>query len=71
MPIPLAMDYDMAAETTLGTAAVPLGTMTPLTLVSLAFIIGELDNALLGKPDDLLATWEAASQAPTRQVQKK
>ena len=70
IPIPLAMDYDLVAET-LGTAAVPLGTMTPLTLVSLAFIIGELDNALLGKPDDLLATWEAASQAPTRQVQKK
>ena len=64
MPIPLAMDYDMVAETALGTAAVPLGTMTPLTLVALAFVTGELDNALSGKSDDLLATtWEAAITA--------
>ena len=55
MPIPLAMDYDMVAEA-LGTAAVPLDTMTPLMLVALAFVTGELDNALSGKPDDLLAT---------------
>ena len=54
MPVPLAMDYDLVAETP-GTAAVPLGMVAPLTLVSLAFIIGELDKA-----DDLLATWEAA-----------
>ena len=70
MPIPLAMDYELVAET-LGTAAVPLGTVTPLTLVSLAFIISELDKAMLGKPDDFLATWEAAitargAQAATR-----
>ena len=52
----MAMGYDLVAET-LGTAAVPLGTVTPLTLVSLAFIIGALDEALLRKPDDLLATW--------------
>ena len=39
MPIPLAMDYDLVAET-LGAAAVLLGTVTPLTRVSLAFIIG-------------------------------
>ena len=39
LPVPLAMDYDLVAET-LGTAAVPLGTVTPLTLLSLAFIIG-------------------------------
>ena len=52
MSIPLTMDYDMVAET-LSTTAVPLYTMTPLTLMSLAFIIGKLDKALLGKPDDL------------------
>ena len=30
---------------------------------ALAFVTGELDNALSGKPDDLLATWEAAITA--------
>ena len=56
MPIPLAMDYGMVAET-FGTAAVPLDTMTPLALAALAFVTGELDNnALSGNPDDLLTT---------------
>ena len=62
MPTPLAMDYDMAAET-VGTTAVSLDTMTPLTLIALAFVTGELDNALSEKPGDLLATWEAAITA--------
>ena len=48
MPIPLAMDYDMVAET-FGTAAVPLDTMTPLTLIALAFVTGDLDHALSEK----------------------
>jgi len=34
VPISLAMDYGMVAET-LGTVAAPLDTMTPLTLMSL------------------------------------
>ena len=55
-------DYGMVAET-FGTAAVPLDTMTPLTLIALAFVTGELDNALSGKPDGLLTTWEAAITA--------
>ena len=59
MPIPLAMDYDMAAET-VGTAAALLDTMTPLTLIALAFVTGELDNALSEKPGDLSTTWKAA-----------
>ena len=64
MPIPLAMDYGMVAVAeTFGTVAVPLDTMTPLTLIALAFVTGELDNALSGKPDGLLATWEAAITA--------
>ena len=62
MPIPLATDYDMVAET-LGTAAAPLDTMAPLKLVSLAFAIGERDKALSGKPDGKLATWEEAITA--------
>ena len=60
--IALEMDYDMVAEA-FGTAAAPLATMTPLTLVSLAFVIGGLDHALAGRPDDLLSTWEAAIAA--------
>ena len=52
----------MVAEA-LGTEAAPLATMTPLTLVSLAFVTGTLDHALAGRPDDLLATWEAAITA--------
>ena len=44
-PIPLALDYDPVAET-LGTVAVPLGTVTPLALASLAFIMNDLDSAL-------------------------
>ena len=47
IPIPLALGYDLVAEA-LGTAAVPLGTVTPLTLVSLAFIIGELTKRCWG-----------------------
>ena len=41
----LAMDYDLVAET-LGTVTVPLGTVTPLALASLAFIVNDLDSAL-------------------------
>ena len=37
--------------------------MAPLKLVALAFITGELGNALSGKHDDLLAAWEAAITA--------
>ena len=55
-------DYGMVAET-FGTAAVPLDTMTPLALIALAFVTGELDHALPGKPDDLSTTWEAAITA--------
>ena len=54
-PIALEMDYGMVAET-FGSAAAPLATMMPLTLVSLAFVTGALDHALAGRPDDLLAT---------------
>ena len=62
VPIALDLDYDMVAET-FDFAAVPMATMTPLTLVSLAFVIGGLDHALAGRPDDLLSTWEAAIAA--------
>ena len=62
MPITLDMDYGMVAET-FGSAAAPLEAMTPLALVALAFVTGELAHALSGKPDDLLATWEAAITA--------
>ena len=58
-PIALAMDYDMVAET-FGAAAAPMDTITPLTLVALAFVTGALDHASAGSPDGLLATWEAA-----------
>ena len=62
VPIALDMDYGMVAET-FGSAAAPFATMTPLALVVLAFLTGELDHALSGKPDDLLAAWEAAITA--------
>ena len=62
VPIALEMDYCMVAET-LGSAAAPLATTTPLTLVVIAFVTDELDHALSGKPDDLLAAWEAAITA--------
>jgi hypothetical protein len=39
------LDYDLVAET-LGTVTVPLGTVTPLALASLAFIVNDLDSAL-------------------------
>ena len=61
-PIALEMDYDMVAEA-FGTAAAPLATMTPLTLVAIAFVTGELGHVLAGRPDDLLAAWEAAITA--------
>ena len=61
-PIALEMDYCMVAGT-FGTAAAPLATITPLTLVVLAFVTGGLDHALAGITDDLLATWEAAIMA--------
>ena len=60
--IALGMDYDMVAET-LGTAAAPMAATAPLTLVAIAFVTGGLDQALTGRPDDLLATWEAAITA--------
>ena len=59
-PTALAMDYDMVAET-FGTAAAPLATMPPLTLLALAFVTGGLDHALAGRPDGLLT--EAAITA--------
>ena len=62
VPIALDLDYGLVAET-FGSAAAPLATMTPLTLVAIAFVTGELDHALAGRPDDLLATWEAAITA--------
>ena len=62
MPIALDMDYGIVAET-FGSAAAPLDTMTPLTLIALAFVTGELDNALSEKSDDLLTAWEAAITA--------
>ena len=52
----------MVAET-FGSAAVPLATMTPLALVAMAFVAGELDHALSGKPDDLLAALGAVITA--------
>ena len=58
MPIAWDMDYGMVAKI-FGSAAAPLDTMTPLTLTALAFVTGELDHALSGKPDDLLTAWEA------------
>ena len=60
--IALGMDYGMVAET-FSTAAAPMATIAPLTLVVLAFVAGGLDQALAGRPDDLLATWEAATTA--------
>ena len=42
VPIALDMDYDMVAEI-FGSAAAPLATMTPLALVALVFVTGELD----------------------------
>ena len=60
--IALEMDYDMVAET-FGTAAAPMASIAPLTLVALAFVTGGLDHASAGRPDDLLATWEAAITA--------
>ena len=60
--IALGMDYDMVAET-LGTAAAPMAAAAPLTLVAIAFVTGGLDQALTGRPDDLLAKWEAAITA--------
>ena len=62
VPIALAMDYGMVAET-FGTAAAPLATMTLLALLALAFVTGGLDHALTGRPDDLLTAWEAAITA--------
>ena len=61
-PIALEMDYGMVAET-FGTAAAPLATTMPLTLVALEFVTGGLGHALAGRPDDLLAMWEAAITA--------
>jgi hypothetical protein len=61
-PVELAMDYDSVAET-FATAGVPLGTITPLTLLALAYVTGGLDSAVTGKPDDLLTEWEAAITA--------
>ena len=58
VPIALDLGYGMVAET-FGSAAAPLATMTPLTLVAIAFVTGELDHALAGKPDDLLTAREA------------
>ena len=55
--IALEMDFGMVAET-FGTAAAPMATIAPLTLVALAFVTGGLHHALAGRPDDLLATWE-------------
>ena len=49
VPIALDMDYDMVAEI-FGSAAAPLATMTPLALVAIAFVTGELDHAVSGKP---------------------
>ena len=60
--IALGMDYDMVAET-FGTAAAPMATIAPLTLVAVSFVTSGLDQALTGRPDDLLATWEAAITA--------
>ena len=60
--IALGMDYDMVAET-LGTAAAPMAAAAPLTLVAIAFVTGGLDQALTGRPDDLLTKWEAAITA--------
>ena len=54
VPIALDLDYDMVAET-FDFAAAPMATMTPLTLVAIAFVTGELDHALAGGPDDILA----------------
>ena len=52
----------MVAET-FGTAAAPMAATAPLTLVAIAFVTGGLDQALTGRPDDLLAKWEAAITA--------
>ena len=60
--IALGMDYDMVAEA-LGTAAAPMAAAAPLTLVAIAFVTGGLDQALTGRPDDLLTKWEAAITA--------
>ena len=61
-PVELAMDYDSVAKT-FATAGVPLATVTPLTLLALAYVTGGLDSAVTGKPDDLLTEWEAAITA--------
>ena len=61
-PIDLAMDHGLVAET-FATAGVPLATMTPLTLLALAYVTGGLGSAVTGKPDDLLTAWEAAITA--------
>ena len=61
-PIALDLDYGMVVET-FGSAAAPLATMTPLTLVAIAFVTGELGHVLAGRPVDLLAAWEAAITA--------
>ena len=61
--IALGMDYAMVAET-LGTAAAPMAAAAPLTLVAIAFVTGGLDQALTGRPDDLLATCVAQYGRP-------